>query len=47
VLVIAQRLRIGESYKAIAADFGVTPTNIGCIARGITWSDLTGFARKR
>lgn len=37
---IKQRLMAGEEQKAIAADFGVSPSNVCSINRGATWSGV-------
>jgi hypothetical protein len=39
VLVIRQRLADGVRQMDIAAEFGITQSNVSLIARGITWPD--------
>jgi hypothetical protein len=45
VLEIVQRLKGGETGRALAASFSVDPTQISRIKLGKTWSHLTGITR--
>lgn len=42
VALIYKRLQDGETQTALAAEYGVTSTAIGHIARGTNWASLTG-----
>jgi len=46
VRAICRRLDKGESYVSIAKKYKVTPHAIGYIARGETWSTITGKQKK-
>jgi hypothetical protein len=43
VIKILGYLRNGHSHLSIARKFDVCVANIGCIARGETWSHITGI----
>ena len=45
VKAICKRLDKGESYVSISEDYNVTPHAIGFIARGETWSTVTGICK--
>ena len=46
VRAIRERLEAGDTCRAIAADFGVTPVTIGDIARGRRWRHVSGYKPK-
>lgn len=47
VLEIVRRRRAGETGRALAADFCVSPNTITAIMKGRNWSHLTGIGRER
>lgn len=46
VPVIVERLRAGERHRVIGASYGVTESAITSIARGRSWSWLTGIPKQ-